>query len=205
MKNNVQLYKSTDLHTIDDIIYAFKKAVAHGKIYVSGHKVRNGEEYAELRNVVFKANRDFIIDAPEYPELESGVWYEKNYIPKMTDQILKVLDMLVKNTDTRHAIISLYDKDKELENDDMICTIYISLRLDKLTDDSYLLSYTVHMRSSDVREYRSDIKFHKKILHEFALKLQEMLGKIVIENNIVWYADSLQFWDKDWEYLIKKV
>ena len=193
------------INTVDDIVRAFKAEGKQGRIHLSGHKVKNGEEYLELRNVVFKADKDYIIDAPEYPELQSGVWYINNYEPKMGDQLQGVIDNLVKNPDTRHAIISLYDKNNELKKDDMICTMYISLRLDLLPDDCYLLSYTVHMRSSDIREYRSDIKFHRNVRHTIALVLQRLLKKSVIENNIIWYADSLQCWDKDWEYLMKKV
>ena len=197
----VKLYKSTDLYNIDDVLYAFKQKGLHGKINLSGHKVRNGEEYIELRNISFIANKDFIIDAPEYPDLMSQQWYVDNYEPKMMWQIPKVLDILVKNTDSRHAIISLYDPDNELGKDDMICTMYISLRLDELPENCAVLTYTVHMRSSDIREYRSDIKFHKRVRHSLALALSELLGYPVIEGNIIWYADSLQCWDKDWEYL----
>lgn len=197
----VKLYKSTDLYNIDDVLYAFKQKGLHGKINLSGHKVRNGEEYIELRNISFIANKDFIIDAPEYPDLMSQQWYVDNYEPKMMWQIPKVLDILVKNPDSRHAIISLYDPDNELGKDDMICTMYISLRLNELPENCAVLTYTVHMRSSDIREYRSDIKFHKRVRHSLALTLSELLGYPVIEGNIIWYADSLQCWDKDWEYL----
>lgn len=197
----VKLYKSTDLYNINDVLYAFKQKGLHGKINLSGHKVRNGEEYIELRNISFIANKDFIIDAPEYPDLMSQQWYVDNYEPKMMWQIPKVLDILVKNPDSRHAIISLYDPNNELGKDDMICTMYISLRLDELPENCAVLTYTVHMRSSDIREYRSDIKFHKRVRHSLALTLSELLGHPVIEGNIIWYADSLQCWDKDWEYL----
>lgn len=197
----IKLHKTTDLYNINDVLYAFKQKGLHGKINLSGHKVRNGEEYIELRNISFIANKDFIIDAPEYPELVSQQWYVDNYEPKMMWQIQKVLDILVKNPDSRHAIISLYDPDNELGKDDMICTMYISLRLDELPENCSVLTYTVHMRSSDIREYRSDIKFHKRVKHSLALALSELLGRPVIEGNIIWYADSLQCWDKDWEYL----
>ena len=194
-------YCTSLLTNIDDVLYAFKQKGLHGKINLSGHKVRNGEEYIELRNISFIANKDFIIDAPEYPELVSQQWYVDNYEPKMMWQIPKVLDILVKNPDSRHAIISLYDPDNELGKDDMICTMYISLRLDELPENCAVLTYTVHMRSSDIREYRSDIKFHKRVRHSLAITLSELLGYPVIEGNVIWYADSLQCWDKDWEYL----
>lgn len=197
----IKLYKSTDLYNIDDVLYALRQKGLRGSINLSGHKVRNGEEYIELRNISFIANKDFIIDAPEYPELVSQQWYVDNYEPKITWQIPKVLDILAKNPDSRHAIISFYCPDDELDKDDMICTMYISLRLDELPENCAVLTYTVHMRSSDIREYRSDIRFHKRVRHSLALALSELLKRPVIEGNIIWYADSLQCWDKDWKYL----
>lgn len=201
----VKLYKSTDLYNIDDVLYALKQKGLHGQINVSGHKVRNGEEYLELRNISFIANKDYIIDAPEYPELESQQWYVDNYEPKMMWQIPKVIEILTKNPESRHAIISLYDPDNELNKDDMICTMYVSFRLDELPENCTVLTYTVHMRSSDIREYRSDLRFHKRVRHSMALALSQALNKPVIEGNIIWYADSLQCWDKDWDYLNKSI
>ena len=58
----IKLYKSTNLYNIDDVLYALKQKGLRGSINLSGHKVRNGEEYIELRNISFIANKDFIID-----------------------------------------------------------------------------------------------------------------------------------------------
>lgn len=71
----IKLYKSTDLYNIDDVLYALRQKWLRGSINLSGHKVRNGEEYIELRNISFIANKDFIIDAPEYHDLVSQQWY----------------------------------------------------------------------------------------------------------------------------------
>lgn len=193
--------KSAGLCSIDDVMYAFKQKALRGRVSLSGHKVRNGEKYVELRNISFIANKDFIIDAPEYSELVSQQWYVDNYETKMIWQIPKALDELVKNHDSRHSIISLYNPVTELGKDDMICTMYVSLRLDELPENHSVLTYTVHMRSSDIREYRSDIRFHKRVRHSLAIALSERLGHSVTEGDIIWYADSLQCWDKDWKYL----
>lgn len=83
----------------------------------------------------------------------------------------------------------------------MICTMYVSLRLDKLEDNKYGLSYTVHMRSSDIREFRSDVKYHTRVRHTIAVSLEKSMNKKIIENDIIWVADSIQCWDKDWQYL----
>lgn len=183
-----------------DIRKALYKEGLHSHIRISGHKVKNGSEYLELRNVAFECDKDYIIDAPEYEELKSGVWYVENYEPRIMAQISPVVNHLIKNHDTRHAILSFYDPDKDLQADDMICTMYVSMRLEDIENAS-ILYYTVHMRSSDIREFRSDIKFHKKVRHAIALTLQEKTGISIIEAPIFWCADSLQCWDKDWEFL----
>lgn len=189
-----------------DIRKALYKELLHSHIRLSGHKVNNGEEYVELRNVVFTCDKDYIIDAPEYEELQDGTWYVNNYEPRIMAQVKPVIGHLVKNHETRHAILSFYDPDKDLMQDDMICTMYVSMRLEDVGNigDGSILYYTVHMRSSDIREFRSDLKFHKRVRHDIALALQEETGMIVAEAPITWYADSLQCWDKDWEFLRKE-
>ena len=202
MKDNLrQIIKSTKLPEVKDIKKLLYLEGAHNHFYTSGHVLpQQGTEYVELRNVAFVCNADYIIDAPEYDNLKSGEWYNVNYEPLIKWQVPKVVDKILNDTTTRQAILQFYDPDMFLDKNDMICTMYVSLRFDR-NDDASFLTYTVHMRSSDVREFRSDLKWHKKVMFGISQMLAEKLDCPVWCNPIVWYADSLQCWDKDWSYL----
>lgn len=181
---------------VDDVVKRFKEELASQHIYASGHELRQGTHYVEIRNALFVCDKDCIIDAPEYEELADGSWYEHNYLPKINSQVEIAASKLIDDSDSRQAILCFYHPASELLGNDMICTIYVSLRL----DEEMRLHYTVHMRSSDAREYRSDIKFHKLLQSQIVTYLQ--LSHIDAKPGpIVWYADSLQLWDKDWHCL----
>lgn len=202
---NKQVIKSLALPKMEDIKEALYKEGVYNRFHVSGHALpQQGLEYVELRNVTFQCNGDYIIEAPEYPNLKSGEWYIQNYAPLIEWQIPKVVDKLANDCDTRQAILQFYDPDMFLDRDDMICTMYVSLRTDKVDDNTLFLTYTVHMRSSDVRELTSDLKFHKKVMLGISQSIEKATGMSVWSKPIVWYADSLQCWDKDWEFLKEK-
>lgn len=188
------------MNKTQDILNLLKTKYESSMIHTSGHNIRNGKQYVELRNITFVVDKDYIICAPEYEDLLDGTWYVKNYEFKMNWQLPIVIDKLIKDNDSRQAIICLYNTDDEIETDYMICTMYVSLRLDN-TPEYYILSYTVHMRSSDVREFKSDVKFHQLMLERITRLLSTKLDKPIINNQIVWYADSIQCWDKDFKYL----
>ena len=185
----------------DDIRKALYEEGKHGHYHISGHQLeQQGDEYVELRNIVFRCDKDYIIDASEYDDLRDGTWYERNYEPLITLQLPKAIDKLIADNDTRQAIIQFYDSEMQ-DRTDMICTMYVSLRLRIMTNTTPVLTYTVHMRSSDVREFRSDLKWHKKVLNLILKDLSEKYQRPVWADPIIWYADSLQCWDKDWEFL----
>ena len=188
----------------DDIRQALFAEGKHSHFHKTGHEVpQQGSEYVELRNVTFECDKNFIIDAPEYENLSSLLWYAQNYEPLIMHQVPNVINKLVADIDTRQAILQFYDADENTGND-MICTMYVSLRLDKTDGSPYILTYTVHMRSSDVREFRSDLRWHKQVANSIIKELSHKFGQDVWLKPIVWYADSLQCWDKDWEFLKKK-
>lgn len=187
------------MNTVEDIRFGLSLELAHNNVKQSGHKVKNGSQYVELQNVCFVADEQYIINAPEYEELVSGEWYDKNYMPRIEKQLPKVVDILTDDPDSRHAIINFYHGD-DIDDTNMICTMYVSVRLQNV-DNSYVMHYTVHMRSSDVREYRSDLKFHRYIYKNLAHALKEKHKMSIIESDIIWYADSLQCWDKDFNKL----
>lgn len=190
------------MNKTEDILNLLKNEYECNRVHTSGHKIRNGEKYVELRNALFRVNNDYIIDAPEYEDLLDGQWYVKNYEFRMNWQLPIIVDKLIKDSDSRQTVVGMYNANDELENnDDMICTMYVSLRLDEYPE-MYTLSYTVHMRSSDAREFRSDLKFHKSMMLRIMHMLSSKLNKPVYGNAITWYADSLQCWDKDFSYLV---
>ena len=188
------------MHTVEDIRFGLSLELSHNNIKTSGHQLRNGKQYVELCNVCFLADESYIIDAPEYEDLVSGEWYEKNYVPRIDDQLTKVVDILNADNDSRHGIIAFYNRN-DINDPNMICTMYVSVRL-RPVGKSHAIDYTVHMRSSDVREYRSDLKFHRSVYKKLANMLKERHGVSIIEGDIIWYADSLQCWDKDFNKLL---
>ena len=202
------IIKSLALPKTGDIRYALYREGVYSHFHTSGHVLpQQGREYVELRNVTFQCDKDYIIDVPEYENLEDLSWYAKNYEPLVVWQLENVIQKLVDDPDTRQAVIQFYDPDKdEKARSNMICTMYVSLRLDKVSAecDSQVMTYTVHMRSSDVRELRSDLRWHKRVMLEISKELSHRLNKDVWCNPIIWYADSQQCWDKDWEFLKDK-
>ena len=200
------LFKSITLPKTEDIKKLLYLEGLHSHFRTSGHKLpQQGEEYVELRNVTFICNKNYIIDAPEYDNLKDGSWYEANYAPLISWQLDKAVKKLTDDTDSRQAVLQFYDPDMMLDRQDMICTMYVSLRLDKEPKNNTLfMTYAVHMRSSDIREFRSDLKWHTKVMLEIAKRLTDVTGAAVWSKPIIWYADSLQCWDKDWEFLKKK-
>ena len=197
--------KTIKIPKTKDIRIALMQEGKHGHFHVSGHILpQQGKEYVELRNVTFICDKNYIIDAPEYDELKDLSWYAKNYEPLIVWQLPNVVQKLVDDPDTRQAVLQFYDPDKwEKEKQDMICTMYSSFRMDTNKSGDYFLTYTVHMRSSDIREFRSDIRWHNKLVSEVAKALSDKLDAQVWSYPTIWYADSLQCWDKDWEWLTK--
>lgn len=198
------------MHTVEDIRFGLSLELSHNNVKTSGHQLRNGKQYVELCNVCFLADESYIIDAPEYEDLVSGKWYEKNYAPRINNQLTKVVDILNADVDSRHGIIAFYDRN-DIDDQNMMCTMYVSVRLRSVEKsyamksyamESYAMDYTVHMRSSDVREYKSDLKFHRSVYKKLMNMLKEKCEISIIEGDIIWYADSLQCWDKDFNKLL---
>lgn len=186
----------------DDIRLALYMEGVYDRIHHSGHVLNNqGTDYLELRNVTFICDNDYIINVSEYEDLADGKWYEENYEPLIVWQLENTVQKLIDDNDTRQAILQFYDPDKnEKARSNMICTMYVSLRFD-VTPKMNSLTYTVHMRSSDVHEFISDLKWHKKVATAIIKVLSNKLKQDVWLNPIVWNADSLQCWDNDWIYL----
>lgn len=204
-------YFNALLGTEDVKLALYMEGVYH-RTKVSGHMLpQQGREYVELRDITFSCDRDYIIDVPEYDDLSDGTWYEKNYEPKVFWQIEKAIEKLANDSDTRQAVIQFYDADDELKaKGDMICTMFSTIRVDNIRtnnvnninkDGSVLMTYSVYMRSNDVREFRSDLKWHKKLFSNIIKAYVSKTGKEVIAAPIIWTSASMQCWDKDWEYL----
>lgn len=188
--------------TAKDVRRELYEHVRHGDIITSGHKLeQQGERYVELNDVLVDCYDNYIIDAPEYENLNDGTWYDENYLPRVIDQTHIVVEKLIKDTDSRQGVISIYNPD-DAPNDDVPCTMYMCVRLKPNRNGGYILCYTIHMRSCDVREYRSDIKFHKKIVSAIQLVLKD--NDINVELiTMTLFANSLQCWEKDFEFLPK--
>lgn len=186
-----------------DICEELHGHVERGNIITSGHKLKQqGERYVELNDVLIDCYDDYIIDAPEYENLKDGTWYDKNYLPRVIDQTHNIVEKLIKDPDSRQGVISIYNPDDSL-SDDVPCTMYICVRLKpNYYNDGYILHYTIHMRSCDIREYRSDIKFHRQLAAAIQLVLEDNNIKIK-STTMTLFANSLQCWEKDFEFLPK--
>ena len=112
--------------------------------------------------------------------------------------ITKALDKLIDNT--KEAIINLWDNN-DYDKSEITDIMYISLSLEEYKN-FHSLTYTVHMRTTDTTKFRSDLKFHRKVLNSIMDELNKhYITKPIIANPIILYTDSLQCLDKDWEAL----
>lgn len=172
-------------------------------IKISGHKlIQQGKKFVELNDVYFEAMEDSIIDAPEYSDVADGSWYDKHYMPRVNSHIDAAVSKLINDHGTRHCIIQIFDILDHF-TDDLPCTMYMSVRLVENSDKQYVLQYTIHMRSLDAREYRSDIKFHRRIIKAILAAVRYRCPELDIIDTpyVTLFANSLQCWDKDWNTL----
>lgn len=148
-----------------------------------GYDNIRGNRMICLHDVKFRASRGYIVPNHEdYPDMGDMKWYEENYLPIVQRQYNKVVEKLQKNEQSRQAII-FFGSEKEHETDEMICTMYVNLYI------KYgVLYYNVHMRSNDVIEYQTDVKFHEDIAIQLAHDLD------CIESEIIWYVDNMHMY-----------
>ena len=156
----------------------------------------NGNEYIELRNVIFEVDKNYI-----FPNIENNMsmdWYIQNYDPilDIDNQYNNMINEIVLNYETRRAIIVMNTMN-EYDNDNFICTSYIHLFVDYNKDENiYYVQYIVHMRSNDVIEFQTDIMWHDKLFDKIIADLTSKTNKIFKRTNIIWNADTLHLYIK---------
>lgn len=168
--------------------------VVAGKIHDTGYDCPSGNHFYEIRNVVFKCDKDYICEKMHMYDRVSQEWYIDNYEKTIRNnkQIEKCVEKIVENPLTRQAIIMITGP--ELFYDDPVCTLFSHIMLSRNTSSTYSMNYVVHMRSSDAIEFGNDYKWHMKIAKEIVDRLKN--DNIIIDDiNIVWVADSLHVYD----------
>ena len=188
---------------INDIRQLFIEEYKSGRYKETGYDCSEGNEYIELRNVVFEVDQKYIFKPDNINIRMNEYWYIKNYEPRINFQIDNLINRLIENPLTRQAILILAHQ-YELESPGFICTIYIHIFLDKINNNEYDIEYSVHMRSNNVIDFITDIQWNDKIFEIIIKQLKNKTGWKLNKKNIIWCVDSLHIYKKDWNLLYEK-
>ena len=145
----------------------------------SGYDSDRGRYYVEVMDCHFIVERGYIFeDSKPYVDM---TWYVQNYYPIIQPQLPNMINEL--NNRSRRAILTYNYPDYPTT-----CTNYTNC----LVRDNKL-HYFVHMRSNEVNQYISDVKWHKLVINHMILpKLNYSVDDIVIH----WNADSFHMYVK---------
>ena len=108
------------------------------------------------------------------------------------DQFNKFIHKLGNNPLTRQAVLFMGSVDEYDNENEMICTMYMHVFLNKIENDNYTMDYVVHMRSNDAIEFGNDIRWHLKLIDKISKFLFSLFYINIIDTKIIWNADSLQ-------------
>lgn len=182
--------------TTKDVRKLLIDEVIAGNIHSTGYDCPSGNLFYEVRNVVFYCDRCYICDKMHKYDRVDEQWYVDNYeaVIRRTDQIGKCVKKLVENPSTRQALIMISGPDMFYE--DPVCTLFSHITLDRRSSndlETYSMTYTVHMRSSDAIEFGNDYIWHVKIAKEIVGLLADKCV-FIDDIHIVWVADSLHIY-----------
>ena len=186
----------------DDIRYLLREELHNHNIKDCGYDCFNGRRYVELRNVIFKVDKDKIFDNIPPLERMTPEWYIENYDPILdrNNQLVKCIKRLIDNPHSRQAVIIMGDVN-EYDLPAFICTMYMHMFLIEKSNGHYDFEYTVHMRSNDAIEFDTDLIWHKTVIDKIlkALKLFYEIDDI----RIYWNADTIHLYEQFWEDAMK--
>lgn len=182
----------------EDIKKLLSNEFISGNIRETGYDCDEGNRYVEVRNVVFEVDKPYIFESDR--EKMDDSWYVENYEPRIIPQIENFVDRIINNPFTRQAVLVLAGQN-ELETPGFICTIYTHMFLDKIDENEYEAEYSVHMRSNNVIDFNTDIKWNEKIFDIIIEKIKEKTNWKLYKKNIVWFADSIHIYEKNWNLL----
>ena len=182
-----------------DIERLFLTELNNFNIKDSGYDCVNGNKYIELRNLIFEVDKPYIFDIKVDKERMDDEWYVKYYEPRINHQFPGVINYLINNPNTRRAVLSLNQENEIYDPNGYVCTMYMHIFLDKVNDNEYDIEYSVHMRSNEVSDFMTDIKWHNKILNKIISLLQEKRNWKINKKNIIWFVDSFQVYEKNFE------
>ena len=181
-----------------DIKLLLSKELNASHIRETGYDCDEGNRYVEIRNVVFEVDKPYIFESDR--EKMDDSWYIENYEPRIIPQLENLVDRIVENPFTRQAVLVLAGQN-ELETPGFICTIYTHIFLDKINENEYDIEYSVHMRSNNVIDFNTDIRWNEKIFGIIIKKIEERTNWKLNKKNIVWFADSIHIYEKNWNLL----
>lgn len=178
----------------DDIKNLLINEIQKGNIKETGYVCPSGLEYVEIRNALFEVDKPYIFDKIKSYDRVTSDWYKINYDPLLykNDQFIKFIHKLGNNPLTRQAVLFMGLVDEYDNGNDMICTMYMHVFLNKIENDNYTMDYVVHMRSNDAIEFGNDIQWHLKLIDKISKFLYSLFYINIIDTKIIWNADSLQ-------------
>ena len=164
----------------------------YGFFRETGYNCVNGKRYVDLRHVIFIVDKPYIFEESlDFEPRMDKEWYDKNYWPRIDNQINGLVDTLINNPCSRQATLVLARQD-EYDTNDHICTMYSHVFLDTIVDNTYAIEYSVNLRSSDAFDFVSDVKWNTLVVDTILDKLVEKTGWQILKLPIIWHADSFQ-------------
>ena len=128
--------------------------IQKGNIKETGYDCPSGLEYVEIRNALFEVDKPYIFDKLKSYDRVTSDWYKINYDPLLykNDQFNKFIHKLGNNPLTRQAVLFMGSVDEYDNENEMICTMYMHVFLNKIENDNYSYSNWMYNRSPNRNE-----------------------------------------------------
>jgi thymidylate synthase len=120
------------------------------------------------------------------------------YADRMRTQLDKVIKELKRNQDTRQAIISIHNSDKDIDSiggkKRVPCSMFYQFMVRLASDGTKKLNMTYVMRSTDYyTHFKNDIWLASELRDYIAKEIGIKLGYLTV------FVSSLHMYKKDWE------
>lgn len=175
----------------NDVNQLLVNEIINNNIKDSGYNNRNGRYYVEIRNVIFEADKNYIFENINKLDKFDDNWYIKHYESRFASQYQFLINKILFNPFTRQAILILPNYNDIEKNNQYPCTIFIHIFLNTFKD-GFEVEYIVHMRSSDVIDYQTDLIWNNKIYNKIIKDLEKQTNWKLYRKNIIFNVDSIQ-------------
>ena len=186
-----------------DIYDELHAMIAHNEVAT----LKNGDKYAELIDVHFDCDKDYIVDVLDDTFYDE--WYEENYDPliyseELGNQYINCINNMIGDEFSRRGIMQFINPVKFFSGQvkDQICTAYVQCILRHIDDENAHLDYIVNMRSNNAIEFRYDLKWQTALRNKIASELSFILDKNILTPYIKWNAGSFHVYNRDFKHFL---